>query len=142
MVMVMPRVAVGGYQHLETVAPQFLRQPDADLMGGFRCDLICPERLIAVIAHPAICFPPQPLGFHELCGCNFLPAVETGHITAALGFHLVGGVFHHAVDGVERRLLPVTGLGGFLWVPGIVDHMVHAAPDGPEGGHGHFRPAP
>ena len=58
MIMKMAGIAVGRHYHLKAVAPQLLGQLDADLMGGFRCDLISLKRLIAVVAHPAPQFAP------------------------------------------------------------------------------------
>ena len=58
MIVIMPGVAVGGYHYLEPVTPQFFRKAHPNLMGGFCRDLICLERLIPVVADPAIRFAP------------------------------------------------------------------------------------
>ena len=103
MVVVVPGVAMGRHHDLKTVAPQLLCQLHADLMSGFRCYLAGAERLIAVVADAASHLTPKPLGVHELrCGGVF-PAVQAGHIGAALRFHVIGGILHHTVNSVERR---------------------------------------
>jgi len=137
MIVIMPGVAVGGHDHLKSVAPQFFRKAHPDLMGGFRRDLICLERLIPVVADPAIQLAPQTLGFHELrCGVG-LRAVQAGHIGTVFCFHIVGSVFHHAVNGVQRRQFAMPALGGFLRVPSVVYDLIHTPFNGPDGGDSH-----
>ena len=58
MIMIMAGVTVGSHHHFKAVAPQLLRQLDADLMGDLRCDLIGLEGLIAVEADAAPHFVP------------------------------------------------------------------------------------
>ena len=60
-----------------------------------------------------------------MCGGGVLPAVQAGHIGTALRFHIVSGVLHHIVNGVEGRQFPIAALGGLFRVPGIVYHPVH-----------------
>ena len=69
----MAGVAVGGHYNFKTPAPQLLRQPDANLMGRRRRDLIRFERLIAVVAHPPPGLPHSRFVSHELCGRGVLP---------------------------------------------------------------------
>ena len=130
MVVIVSGIAVGRHYNFKTPAPQLLRQPDADLMGRLRRDLIRFEGLIAVVAHPAPGLAPQPLCLHELRGCGVLPAVQAGHIGAALRFHLVGGILHHILNGMEGRQLRQTGLSGLSRVPDVVDYLVHAPMNG------------
>ena len=136
-VVIVSGIAVGRHYNFKTPAPQLLRQPDADLMGCLRRDLIRFEGLIPVVAYPAPRLAPQPLRFHELCGSGVLPAVQAGHIGPALRFHLVGGILHHILNGMERRQLRQTGLSGLFRVPDVVDYLVHAPMNGPDGGHSH-----
>ena len=89
-VVIVSGIAVGRHYNFKTPAPQLLRQPDADLMGCLRRDLIRFEGLIPVVAYPPPRLAPQPLRFHELRGGGVLPAVQAGHIGPALRFHLNG----------------------------------------------------
>ena len=52
-VVIVSGIAVGRHYNFKTPAPQLLRQPDADLMGCLRRDLIRFEGLIPVVAYPA-----------------------------------------------------------------------------------------
>lgn len=125
MVVIMPGIAAGSHDHLKSVAPQFFRKAHPDFMGGFRRDLISLEGLIPMAADPAIQLTPQAFGFHELCGSVGFFAVQTGHIGTVFGFHIIGGIFYHAVNGVQRRQLITAALGGFLRVPCVVDDLIH-----------------
>lgn len=140
MVVIMPGVAMGGNHHFKSVAPQLLCQRHADLVRRRRVHLVCLERLIAVIAEPSVRFLPKALGFHKLRYRVLLLAVQTGHILALLGFHLIGGIFHHAVDGVQGRLFGTRRLGGLFRVTGIVYYLIHAPLDGPDRSDRHQLP--
>ena len=137
MVVIVAGIAVGRHYNFKTPAPQLLRQPDADFMGCLRRDLIRFEGLIPVVAYPAPRLAPQPLCFHELRGGGVLPAVQAGHIGPALCLHLIGGILHHILNSMEGRQLRQAGLSGLFRVPDVVDYLVHAPMNGPDGGHSH-----
>ena len=73
----------------------------------------------------------QPLCLHELLRRRFLAVeIETGDIGSFLGFHFVGGIFHHALDFMKLR--ESFFVMRFLWIAGVIDDLIHSPFCGPD----------
>lgn len=75
---------MGGDDDLKAVAPHFLCQLYANLVGKLRCDLLRLEALVAVPSDISIRLAVAFLGEDHLLQRRFLQAVEGGDILALL----------------------------------------------------------
>ena len=93
-------VQMGGHQHLEAVAPEFIGKLHTDLMGLLRRDLSGGEGLIAVEGHCAAGFSELLLrGGHDLLG-GVRGAVDAGDQTAKVGLSVLG----HILEGRAQQI--------------------------------------
>ena len=137
MIVIMPGVAVGSNHHLEAVAPQLSGKGDSNAVCRICIHFICLKGLITVIAGPAALIMRQPLCLHELLRRRFLAVeIEAGDIGSFLGFHLVGGIFHHAFDFMELRELFL--VMRFLRIAGVIDDLIHSSFYGPDRCNRHY----
>ena len=124
-------VKVGGDDHLIAVAPEPGRQLYADFMCQFRRGLAGGKGLIAVIAGSAALIMHQPLCLHELLRRRFLAVeIEAGNIGSFLGFHFIGGIFHHTFDFMKLRESFL--VMRFLRIAGVIDDLIHSPFYGPD----------
>ena len=98
----MIRVAVGGDDHLEPVAPKLGCKGNTDLMCGFGIDLTLTERLIPVETNSPVSFSLHPFRVHELLRSRFHTAhIDAGHILTLLSFHFICGIIKYTLDFME-----------------------------------------
>ena len=84
-----------------------------------------------MIAGSAALIMHQPFCLHELLRRRFFAVeIEAGNIGSFLGFHFVGGIFHHALDFMKLRK-PFLVMG-FLRITGIIDDLIHPSFNGPD----------
>ena len=137
MIVIMPGVAVGSDHDLKAVAPQLSGKGDSNAVCRICVHFICLKGLITVIAGPAALIMHQPLCLHKLLRRRFLAVeIEAGDIGSFLGFHFIGGIFHHALDFMKLRELFL--VMRFLRIAGVVDDLIHPPFYGPDRCNRHY----
>lgn len=136
MVVVGPRVEVGGHKHLVAVAPEPPRGLQPDPVTLRRRHLAGLEGLVGVVGHVAAGFAESPLGGGHFLRRRFCAAVDAGDGVALLA--LVQGL--GLVGGVDQHLLQIRQ-PGLLRVAAVVHHAGNAVMDRPDLRHRHrYRP--
>ena len=120
-------VEVGGDDDLKAVAPHFLCQLYANLVGKLRCEFLRFEALIPVPSDIAVGLSVALLGQNHLPQSSFLQAVEGGDILALLRSLRALDIGKHIIEVLQLRCFRLRLFGVFY----IVDEVFQPTLDMP-----------